>query len=237
MCNRFRLAVPGLAAALVLGACQEPSTPAARSAGASFSGSGDTECPPNVIITGEIRGNIVARPPGLCTVSKAQVYGNIKALEDAQLLVTQSEVFGSIYGDKADLLQVRESHVGGNIEMVEGGPHPFFTEAAFCGNDLPEGNIKVIKVTGSVLLHACEGTLPNILRKGNMQAEENIIGGNEIFVIEKNQVAQNLQVYKNTGRGLKAVQNNTAKSIQCKENDKPFFGTPNTADKQEDQCA
>jgi hypothetical protein len=51
-------------------------------------------------------------------------------------------------------------------------------------------------------------------------------------------VAQNLQVYKTCGAGFKAVQDNgVGDTIQCFDNDPPFTGGPNTAQKAEDSAS
>ena len=57
--------------------------------------------------------------------------------------------------------------------------------------------------------------------------------------VSNNQVAQDLQVMKNRGVGQKKVQNNTVGgNLQCKRNDLPFIGQPNTVDgTAEGQCA
>jgi len=52
-----------------------------------------------------------------------------------------------------------------------------------------------------------------------------------------NMVGGNLQVLRNSGDGSKAVQGNiVARRLVCRDNDDPFFGTPNVAASAEGQC-
>jgi hypothetical protein len=95
------------------------------------------------------------------------------------------------------------------------------------------GNIQVEKMIGSVLIRRS-----SIVGEGNIKVEDNFIPPGEFLAVDfNNVVAQNLQVFKNTGAGPKNVSTNTAgESIQCFENNPPFFGGPNTAPKKEGQC-
>lgn len=260
--KRIALAVPTLAVGFILSACQDAVPPSAPNAGIrpSFdvAGDGDAALVPGsdvqqVEVTGgsdfecvgTVTGtfdNIVVPPGGFCIVTNAVVRGNIKALRDALLAVSNSQVGGSIYGDKADVVQLNNNLVLGNIEIAEGGPHIQFAEATVCGTTLPNGNIKIIKMTGTVSLSPARfcGRV-NVLTKGNATVEDNDITPFGFFTkvldVRSNSIAQNLQVFKNTGSNPKTVQLNTAgESIQCKENEAPFVGGPNTAPKKEDQC-
>jgi hypothetical protein len=185
--------------------------------------------------------NIVVPPGATCIIANAVVHGNITALENALLGVRNSRVHGNVIGDKADVMQIRNNVIEGNLEMAEGGPHPVFLEVALCGNELPSGNIKVIKMRGGVGISPfafCVPPSPNVLQRGNMSIEDNILDvpGRRLFV-SQNQVGQNLQVYMNKGPFEKIVFNNVAgESVQCFDNEAPFFGGPNTAPKREGQC-
>jgi hypothetical protein len=266
MSNRITVA-RGLAFALVLGACQEagtPTDPAQRNLAPSFvvdpggAGGGQALEPglsaqqinmqsgSDFTCVGTVTGvfdNIVVPPGALCVVANAVVRGNVKALQDAVLVVALSQVGGSIYGDKADVVQLRNNTIQGNIDIVEGGPHPVFREVALCGNTLPNGNIKAIKMVGGVdmsLIAFCAGLpVPNVLAKGSIQVEDNVITPNRWLFINSNSVGANLQVYKTREAGsiIKAVTANTAReSVQCFDNDPPFVGGPNVAPKREGQC-
>jgi hypothetical protein len=263
---RFALAAPALAVTFILSACQDVGTPteltAARTA-PSFVTSSDAQPgqiysdeTPQVGVTGPTGSDFmcvgvfvagvfddVLVPPGaLCIILNSVVKGNIKALQDALLAVNNTQVGGSIYGDKADAVQLNNNLVLGNIEIAEGGPHIQFSEATVCGTTLPNGNIKVIKVNGTVALSPaffCGAV--NVVTKGNVIVEDNLINPFGFFVkqldVRNNSVAQNLQVFKNVGTNPKTVQNNNAgESIQCTENSPPFVGGPNTAPKKEGQC-
>ena len=206
---------------------------------AAAESNGDVTCaatlPPGVY------DNITVPPGALCIVTFSLVRGNVKALENAMLLVAESQVLGSIVGDKADVMQLRRNLVGGNIEIAEGGPHPSLLEVGLCGNDLPNGNIKVIKMQGGVGISPfafCVPATPNTVRRGNLQIEDNIFETlQKRLFVSQNEVGQNLQVYKNRGFREKLVFNNVAgESVQCFDNDPPFVGGPNTAPKREGQC-
>lgn len=205
----------------------------------------DTPC--TTAMTGTFD-NVVVPPGAFCGLTNATVRGNVKALQDAVLVITlNTTVGGSVYADKADALQIRNATIQGNIEMVEGGPHPFYREVAICGTTLPNGTIKIIKVTAEgtppvsgIDLSPTAGCLPptpNNVAKGNLQIEDNLLLGTAFLSIT-NIVMQNLQVYKTGGlTGPKTVVGNTVgESIQCFENDEPFVGSPNEAKKSEGQC-
>jgi hypothetical protein len=244
MCNRFRLTGQALAGALVIGACQEPSTPAAPSVSPSFSSS-DEQCVG--ARTGGTFDNLVVPPGMTCRIRNATVKGNVTALENSILSMEDMTIGGNVVGDKAETVQVESgftgTKIGGSIQIKEGEvPNNSSFDVFLCGITLTDGNIQVEKMTGSILIGCQSG--PNIVSKGNIKVEENVIVpfAGEGLRIGFNTVGQNLQVFKNRNApgvmAPKTVQNNTAgESIQCKENDLPFLGTPNTASKKEDQCA
>jgi hypothetical protein len=268
--KRFALVVPVLSIGLVLSACDEkttPAEPAPASARPSFDlediGGGATTTAGyevqevNVthgsdfncvgVFTGTFD-NVVAPPGAFCYLFNATVRGNVKALQDAVLtLDLNTTVGGSVQGDKADVLQVRNNiTIQGSIEMVEGGPHPSFREVAICGTHLPNGSIKIIKMTGGLSpfngidvspTAFCALPSPNNVQKGNVQVEDNTIPAPAFLSITNNTVAQNLQVYKTRGSGVKTVMGNVVgESVQCFDNQPPFVGGPNTAPKKEGQC-
>jgi hypothetical protein len=98
---------------------------------------------------------------------------------------------------------------------------------------------------GQTPLHNCgnPGTPPgpnNLIERGNVFLQENFVAAQAPFLnglgVYSNGTAAtpvhgNLQVFKNRGPGqLKEVQgNNVRENIQCKENDPPFTGAPNSA--------
>lgn len=205
----------------------------------------DTPCVGTV--TG-MHDNIVVPPGQSCVVSGAIVRGNVKALQDSRLLVTGSNVRGSVEGDKADIVQVVDSTVRENINIKEGGPVAaapgFFLcaggvttpcEAVVLRVTVEEGNIQIERMEGDVVVRSV-GVLSPI--RGNVKLEDNFIPAGQFLTVDiGTRVAQNLQVFKNKGPGSKFVLGNTVgESLQCFENDPPFFGGPNVAREAQGQC-
>jgi hypothetical protein len=112
---------------------------------------------------------------------------------------------------------------------------PVLFDVLVCGTAIPEGNIHIQKMTGDVVVGDLQGNCPSRVNAGNIKVEDNLITG--ALRIEDNQVAEDLQVFKNTGPGQKFVRNNTVgENLQCFENTPPFVGGPNNAQKREGQC-
>jgi hypothetical protein len=189
---------------------------------------------------GTYDGNIVVPPGQDCFLTHVTVRGNVKALADSQLNIHDSTIFGNVEGDKADAVNVNISTVHGNISATEGGPAlrptllncdlapPFDNPCEFNvqGTTLVNGNMQVEKMTGSVWSRS------NDIQKGNVQFVDNIIPAaptdESLFIWSNFRIAGDLQVFKNTGSGLKLVfQNSVFGVIQCYENDPPFVGAPN----------
>jgi hypothetical protein len=207
---------------------------------------GDTPCVGTV--TG-MHDNIVVPPGGSCTVSGAIVQGTVKALQDSRVLVTGSNIRGNVEGDKADIVQVVNSTVRENIIIKEGGPAAapaagfFFCaggvttpcEAVVMQVTVEEGNVQIERMEGDAVVRAV-GVLSPI--RGNVKLEDNFIPAGQFLTVDfGTNVAQNLQVFKNKGPGSKFVLGNTVReSLQCFENDLPFFGGPNVAREAQGQC-
>jgi hypothetical protein len=193
--------------------------------------------------------NVVVPPGATCVLTAATVRGNVIALADSKLAVSSSTVQGNVEGRRADSVVVANSTVRQNVTIFEGGPAalpvigPFsctvaanVCEAAVLGSTIG-GNVHISKVVGSIrvgsiLIPALGAPFPN----GNVQVEDNIVPTGDDLVIAFNTVAQNIQVYKNTGPGNKTVTSNNAVAIQCFENVLPFVGGPNGTGKKEGQC-
>lgn len=208
---------------------------------------GDTPC---VGVLGGTHDNVVVPPGATCTLSAATVRGNVKALENSKLVITNSTIHGNVDGDAADSVQVLNSTVGGNVTITGGGPATgalppgglFCTTVenlceASVGGTTVHGNVHILKVVGSIrvgsiLIPTLGATFP----VGNVQVEDNFVPTGDDLVIAFNTIPNNLQVYKNTGPGLKTVTANTAGTIQCFENAPPFVGGPNAGTKEEGQC-
>ena len=197
--------------------------------------------------------NVVVPSGARCTLSNSTVKGNVKALENSGLVINNgSKIGGNVEGDKADLVQIRDgTTVHGNVLIKEGGPAlvppagallcsgggPLTPcEVALVNSTIEGGNTQVEQMTGDVAIgdNIFQGT---VIGKGNLKAEQNFIPPGNLFQIELNVVAQNLQVFKNTGPGFKQVVNNTVgQELQCFENDPTFVGGPNTEEKAQGQC-
>jgi hypothetical protein len=158
--------------------------------------------------------------------------GNLTAFEKSTLTAINNTVAGNIQGDKADIVQIFFGTVGGNVIIKESTFTPSGLVAAFMvGTVVSQGNVEIQKnVANAVRISGVR------LDKGSMKIEDNVV---EVFdiTIAANQVAQNLQVFKNKGAGVKSVTFNIVRQdLQCFENDEPFVGGPNTAEKAEGQC-
>jgi hypothetical protein len=191
-----------------------------------------------------VQGNVtgVEEEGSISLFDRNRVLGNVSAVDDAFLNVLDSWVDGNVEGDKALVVDVLRSVVGGNITARE-GTGGF---ARVCGTVVENGNIQVTKLSDSGVLIGDDFFCGfgfgggNEVRKGNIQAAENLIApAFRTLGIDQNTVPQgNLQVLKNRGDSEKTVQFNTVgKNLQCFENTPPFVGTPNTAGKHEGQCA
>ncbi len=83
--------------------------------------------------------------------------------------------------------------------------------------------------TGEVIVDGAD------VRKGNIQVEKNDVDA--LLDLVFNRVSGNLQVFENLGAGEKFVQDNdVSQDLQCKENQGPFIGGPNSAGDTEGQC-
>lgn len=200
---------------------------------------GDTLCVG--ALTG-VHDDVVVPEGATCDISAAQIKGNVKALPGSILRITGgTTVGGSIEGDKPNNVQLFGvgNVVHGNIQVKEGGNG--VQGVSVCGFTLPDGGILIEKINGGIFVGgpgcAAFGGGNNV-GKGNIKVEDNFITPAFGLQVGQNQVAQNIQVFKNKGPGAKSVQGNTAaESIQCFDNDAPFVGGPNTAPKTEGQCS
>jgi hypothetical protein len=171
--------------------------------------------------------NVFVPPGAFCLLFNSTLTGNLKAEAGSRGLNTFNNIInGSIQADKVELFVfLFQDRVGGNVDIAD-GPGFFYGGSSLT---VPQGNIHIIKNSNLVFANA------NIVG-GNIKIEDNINVDVGMFVFANN-VRQNLQVFKNTGTGPKFVQSNTAgESVQCKENQPPFVGSPNFAPKLEDQC-
>lgn len=216
----------------------------------------DTQC------VGAITGpheNVVVPPGAICTITAATVTGNVTALENSILSIQSSTILGNVEGVGADQVEVLDSTVRENIWITGGSDLAGEFFASVCGSIVEEGNIHVEGWRGRVNLGG--GVLPFVcpagrslsqgadVLTGNITVQDSLFSGatfggsafDELF-IQNNVVAENLQVFKNTGAGGKTVNANTIMTgtIYCKENTALLFvGGPNVGradEAQDNQC-
>jgi hypothetical protein len=211
----------------------------------------DTECV--VALPPATYDNVVVPPGATCSLVGSTVLGNVKALEKSQLVIRNSNVRGNVHGDKADVVQVIESRVRESISIKEGGPAAATTvptggffcgalgnpcEVFISGTIVEEGEVQIEKMVGSVAVQQLIVLLgPGEVQKGNIKVEDNRIPASPEFLEIRYTIAQNLQVFKNTGAGGKFVDNNSVgENLQCFDNEPPFASFNNTARSEEGQC-
>lgn len=223
---------------LVVSACTDATQPPPIPDGPRFSHGGPSETICQIFISGT-HDNVTVPPGQTCFVSGATILGNVKALQDANLFVLNSTVQGNVEGDGPDALQVfGGSTVGGNIFVTGAGISPpvdGFT-TVFIGSvgglggiTTVLGDVHVLKASANTIF-VSEVNFVN----GSLKVEDNFTLG---LLIINNQVAQNLQVFKNESGGFKNVFGNVVgENLQCFENSPPFLGGPNTAKHAEGQC-
>lgn len=202
---------------------------AAELVGGASNGSIDDDRCTGVVVGGTYE-NIKVPDGASCTLRGVVVTGNVIALKDARLTVEDSRVDGNIQGENAAVVHVRGGRLGGNIQVHEGVSTGELGVSITGGTVLTQGNIQVTKMrTGRILITDA------ILEKGNLQLEENVVTGS--LDVARNRVAQNLEVRKHGGSAAKIVRDNTvSQKLECKENDSPFVGGPNSAAEAEEQC-
>jgi hypothetical protein len=155
-----------------------------------------------------------------------------------------NEIGGNLEAEAPRWVGSQGDRIGGNF-AVTGATGPGLSFGALtlnvfvCGTTLTDGNIVVEKSRNGTVavgssLEICPG---NHVPKGNILVQENVIPALEAMAVNRNTVGGNVQVFKNRGEGPKTVLDNAvSQDLQCKENDEPFIGGPNLADKAEGQC-
>lgn len=225
----------------------------------SIAAADDTQC--NGPLPPGTYDNVVVPAGASCDVRGSNVKGSIKALPGADFLfVSDSTIAGNIEGQKVGTVHVfgltgggsGPVLVGGNIDVTEGNVAAVFGP----GVTLPNGNIRIQKQhqdlgvndvvleKGTIIMN--DNVVPvgftinhNRVNKGNIIVTDNVITAGVVALdIFDNQVAQNLQVFKNTSPGAKIVRVNVVgENLQCFENNPPFVAFGNAANKAEGQCA
>jgi hypothetical protein len=207
----------------------------------SSAAAGDTRC------RGALAGtfdNVVVPKNADCVLTGSTVAGNVTVRRGASLFSESNDIAGNVEGDEPRFVGSRLDRIGGNFD-VTGATGPGFVFLVFnvnvfvCGSTLTNGNIAVEKsrggtvAVGTTTTPFCTGNQV----AGNVMVQENLIPAFELMFVHLNNVGGDLQVFKNRGMGSKSVQfNNVRENVQCKENDVPFVGGPNFAQKAEEQC-
>lgn len=206
----------------------------------SSASAGDTRC--TGLLTGMFD-NVVVPNNAACTLTGSMVRGNVTVRRGASLLSQFNQIAGNVEGDDPRWVGSQFDRIGGNFD-VTGATGPGFVFEVFsvnvfvCGSILEKGNIAVEKSRGGTvavgtMLPVCPGNDVG----GDIIVQENVIPATEAMPVDLNNVGGDLQVFKNRGTGLKSVlANEVRENVQCKENDDPFLGGPNFAQKAEDQC-
>jgi hypothetical protein len=173
--------------------------------------------------TNTIGGNVLGDKPSTIRLAANKVGGNVQANGAGLLRLTNT-----LGGTAAN----SPNTVGGSILATKGG------NFLSCGTILPTGSIQVqsqtsenVHIGGGLCIDTPGFGGSNRLDGGGIQVAQNkftnpseTLGLN----VSNNQVAQDLQVIKNTGVGQKRVQNNTVgANLQCEKNHRPFIGQPN----------
>lgn len=180
--------------------------------------------------------NVTVPPNVLCILFNSIVTGNVTAMENSLLGAFDNQIGGSILGNSADVLQTRNNTVQGNINIKSGGPHPVFLEVEVCGS-IVRGHVHVVDMTGTISLG------PTFCAPGantideHVHVKNNVIPPGRLLQLRLNTVGTDADISGNTGVGPKAVQTNTvARTLKCENNDPPFVGGPNVADRYKGQC-
>jgi hypothetical protein len=188
-----------------------------------------------------INGNVTAFPDSDLFMRTVSVGGNVTALADSFVRISAlprpTEIGGSVIGDKADYVELQffGNIVRGNIHISGRGDVPSAAAdfgTVICGVRMPNGSIEVEKLTVNfgIFVDNKFCSAPSFLDNGGIKVEDNhVLAGAEMRVGEAQIANGNLHVFKNTGPGMKGVNNNNVSNgdIQCYENEDPFVGGPN----------
>jgi hypothetical protein len=189
--------------------------------------------------------NVVVPRNADCNLVAATVRGNVTVLRGAALFSQGNRIGGNLEGNRPRFVGSLGDTIGGNVDITGATGSPGFPfdslsiNVFVCGAQVTNGNIHVEKsrngtVVVGTLLEVCQG---NSVTNGNITVEHNFIPPADVLAVARNTVGGNVQVFRNTGPGGKNVAGNVVTQIlQCKGNDQPFNGGPNTARQAEGQC-
>jgi hypothetical protein len=195
----------------------------------------------------QVKGNVLAKPEsGLFIDPGTNIRGSVEAKQGAQTGSFQATIGGSYKCDHCFFQDVEETHVGGNVDITGADEGDFITGSQIGGNlqiqESSAAGISEFRVNGTTIggdlkfeKNSGPTDISNNRIDGDLQVFENALFEDGLF--NDNQAGGNLQVFKNSGPGLKSVSGNTVREdVQCKENHPPFVGGPNAARKSEEQC-
>lgn len=174
--------------------------------------------------------NVFVPEGATCAIEQSRVSGSILARDGSRLFVVGTTVDGNIDGNEAAVVQVSGGRLGGNIQVQDGSSPGELGVSVSGGTVLTQGNIQVQKMrTAGIRIDGA------VLEKGNIQVQENVV--DRALEVTGNRVAQNVQVFVNSGAGSKSITGNTVgQTLECKENREPFTGGPNRAGEAKEQC-
>lgn len=172
--------------------------------------------------------NIIVLPNGTCTLHDVTVIRDVKVLPGAHLVMTNFDVAGSVEGNNPGQIIMQAGSVGNDIR-IKGGASPGFG-ASIHSTLVERGDIEVEKMETGIIFMVFN-QVPN----GRIYVADNTT---EVFLqVAANNVAQTLDVFRNSGPSPKVVDANTAGvAVRCQGNSEPFLGGPNVAPSREGQC-
>jgi hypothetical protein len=179
----------------------------------------------------EIEGNVKGAKTPVSILGGQSIGGNVSVSEAIGFTLVDSDIDGAVEVTKVSFVSLSGPRVGAGVQLKEGDG-----QVQICGLHVERGNLVVEKFEGPHVFVLGEPACPPlVVAEGNLQVVDNTptIG----LQVAGAQVAQNLLVSKTRGPGFKGVQNNVVgDTLQCFDNDEPFAGGPNTAQKAEGQC-
>jgi hypothetical protein len=237
--KRIAFAVPTLAIAFILGACQDAATPVTPSTHPVFALEGsDWHCrtPADAAVPPVVEGNVIVHPGAFCIALDSRIKGNVIVLPDAiGYHQHRGRTEGNIQADfpVLDIRVLDVEFVGGDIQINRTRPG---TAGGICRSQI-NGSIQLKQNQGTVDIgigfpfDVCTGG--NTIN-GDIKVEES--GPGAVHRINMNQVNGNLQYFKNTGATGTILNNQIKGNLQCKENVPPPVSAGNTAQSKEGQC-
>ena len=221
------LVVLAFAAACESPTANPPRLDASRAKPLLEMGGNAQECA-GLLINGEFD-NVVVPPGGHCLLVRSIVHGNVRALEGANLTTNTNQIGGNIEVERGAFANLTFDVVGGNVTIVDGVGTGIQFSYRVERLTLPKGNIYVMRNSGGITVGF------NDVRKGSIRIEDNV---SNLFAVRNNVVREHILVLRNLGPAFKIVRSNVAgESIQCYDNEQPFFAELNSAPRLEGQCA